>query len=91
MDKNRIGGVSVGRAGRWSRSPFPSRTQSVDSAAVHGRRLNLPREICWGSRLAGTEDIARCSDPRAEVRRGPSTDEGEEGPKGVERLEGRGE
>ena len=46
MDKNRIQGVSVGRAGNLSRSPYPSKVRSVDSAAVHGRRLNLPQEIC---------------------------------------------
>src|SRR3954469_19723695 len=50
MDKNRIPGVSVGRAGNLSRSPFPSRTRNVDSATVHRRRLNLPQEICSVSR-----------------------------------------
>src|SRR3954464_2347744 len=46
MDKNRIQGVSVGRAGNLSRSPYPSKMRSVDPAAVHGRRLSLPQEIC---------------------------------------------
>jgi hypothetical protein len=46
MDKNRIQGVSVGRAGNLPRSPYPSSTQSVDPATVRRRRLNLPREIC---------------------------------------------
>ena len=46
MNKNRIRGASVGRAGNWSRSPYPSRTRSVDPATVHGKRLNLPQEIC---------------------------------------------
>src|SRR5712671_6395045 len=46
MDKNRIQGVSAGRAGNLPRSPFPSRVRSVDPAAVHGRRLSLPQEIC---------------------------------------------
>jgi len=46
MDKNRIQGVSVGRAGNLSRSPYPSRMRNVDSATVHGRQLNLPQEIC---------------------------------------------
>lgn len=46
MDKNRIQGVSVGRAGNLPRSPYPSSTRSVDPAAVRRRRLNLPREIC---------------------------------------------
>src|ERR1700735_3875062 len=46
MDKNRIQGVSVGRAGNLPRSPYPSKVRSVDPAAVHGRRLSLPQEIC---------------------------------------------
>ena len=46
MDKNRIQGVSVGRAGNLPRSPYPSRMRNVDSATVHRRRLNLPQEIC---------------------------------------------
>jgi hypothetical protein len=45
MDKNRIQGVSVGRAGNLPRSPYPSRMRNVDPAAVHRRRLNLPQEI----------------------------------------------
>ena len=49
MDKNRIQGVSVGRAGNLPRSPYPSRMRSVDPAAVHGRRLSLPQEICSAS------------------------------------------
>jgi hypothetical protein len=28
------------------RSPYPSRMRSVDPATVHGKRLNLPQEIC---------------------------------------------
>jgi len=46
MDKNRVQGASVGRAGHLPRSPYPSRTRSVDPATVHGKRLNLPQEIC---------------------------------------------
>src|SRR5207302_9982057 len=46
MDKNRIQGASAGRAGNLPRSPYPSRMRSVDPAAVHGRRLSLPQEIC---------------------------------------------
>ena len=46
MDKNRIQGVSAGRAGDLLRSPYPSRVRSVDAAAVHRRRLSLPQEIC---------------------------------------------
>ena len=46
MDKNRILGASAGRVGNLPRSPYPSRVRSVDPAAVHRRRLNLPQEIC---------------------------------------------
>src|ERR1700690_1815768 len=49
MDKNRIQGVSVGRAGNLPRSPYPSKMRSVDPAAGHGRRLSLPQEICFAS------------------------------------------
>ena len=49
MNKNRIQGASAGRAGNLPRSPYPSRTRSVDSAIVHGRRLSLPQEICSAS------------------------------------------
>jgi hypothetical protein len=51
MDKNRIRGVSVGRAGNVSRSPYPSTARSVDPAVVHRRRLSLPRELCRVSPL----------------------------------------
>jgi hypothetical protein len=50
MDKNRVQGVSVGRAGNLPRSPYPSKMRNVDPAAVHGRRLSLPQEICCASR-----------------------------------------
>src|SRR6202047_474169 len=50
MDKNRIQGVSAGRAGNLPQSPYPSRVRSVDPAAVHRRRLSLPQEICFVSR-----------------------------------------
>jgi len=46
MNKNRILGASVGRAGNLPRSSYPSRVRSVDSATVHRRRLSLPQEIC---------------------------------------------
>src|ERR1700691_395877 len=46
MDKNRVQGVSVGRAGNLPRSPRPSKMRSVDPAIAHGRRLRLPQEIC---------------------------------------------
>ena len=50
MDKNRIQGTSVGRAGNLPRSPYSSRMRNVDSATVHRRQLNLPQEICPVSR-----------------------------------------
>ncbi len=46
MDKNRIQGVSVGRAANLPRSPYPSKKRNVDPATVHRRRLSLPQEIC---------------------------------------------
>src|SRR5258707_7848347 len=46
MDKHRVQGARVGRAGHLPRSPYPSKMRSVDPAAVHGRRLSLPQEIC---------------------------------------------
>src|ERR1700680_3422410 len=49
MDKNRIQGVSTGRAGNLPQSPYPSKVRSVDSATVHRRRLSLPQEICSAS------------------------------------------
>src|SRR5690349_9085331 len=44
MDKNRIQGVSVGRAGNLPRSPYPSRMRNVDSATVH-RRQSAERNL----------------------------------------------
>src|SRR6516225_4706917 len=35
MNKNRVRGASVGRAGNTSQSPYSSKTRSVDSAVVH--------------------------------------------------------
>ena len=51
MDKNRIQGVSIGRAGNLPRSPYPSKMRSVNPAAARGRRLSLPQEICSASLL----------------------------------------
>ena len=58
MDKNRIQGVSVGRAGDFPQSPYPSKMRSVDPAAVHRRRQSLPQEICSVSlwRLRSSKD-----------------------------------
>src|SRR5262245_28718688 len=46
MDKNRVQGASAGRAGDLLRSPHPSRTRRVDPENPHGKRLNVPQEIC---------------------------------------------
>src|SRR5260370_39872404 len=69
MDKNRVQGASVGRAGHLPRSPYPSRMRSVDSATVHGRRLNLPREICSVS-------LRRLRVPRGTLTSGQKSAEG---------------
>jgi len=58
----------VGRAGRKSQSPYPSRARTVNPAGVRGRLRGLPQEICIAS--LGTEDVARRPDPDAEVSRG---------------------
>src|SRR6266403_846170 len=63
MDKNRVQGASVGRAGDLPRSPYPSRMRSVDPATVHGKRLNIQLRLDFSSaptgeaRQAGREDI----------------------------------
>jgi hypothetical protein len=36
----------VGRAGRKSQSPYPSRAKAVNPAGERGRLRGLPREIC---------------------------------------------
>src|SRR5512139_389803 len=58
MDKNRIGGVSAGRAGDTSQSPYPSRARSVNPAVACGQWSNLSREVCVVSR-SGTEPVVR--------------------------------
>ena len=62
-------GASVGRAGNVLRSPYPSRTRGVDPATVHGRRLNLPREICSVS-------LRRLGPPRDGLTAGQKSAEG---------------
>jgi hypothetical protein len=59
----------VGRAGRKSRSPYPSRARTVNPAA-RGRQQGLPQEICTVS--FGTEGAARLPDRGAEVSKGRS-------------------
>src|SRR5947207_10276440 len=68
MDKNRIQGVSVGRAGDIPRSPYPSSTRSVDPATVRGRRLSLPQETCSVSlrRLSMPQGILTAEQKSAE-------------------------
>ena len=79
MDKNRIQGVSVGRAAYLPRSPLPSSMQNVDPATVRGRRLDLPQEICPVSRKR-LRSAARRPDHRAEVSRGHIVSGNGEGP-----------
>ena len=64
----------VGRAGRKSQSPYPSRAMVVNPAGVRGRLRDLPREICAVScRETGwTEAAARRPDRGAAVSRGRS-------------------
>ena len=50
MDKNRIRGVSVTRAGKRPRSVSPSRARSVNPAVACGQRSSLSREVCVVSR-----------------------------------------
>jgi hypothetical protein len=58
----------VGRAGRTSRSPYPSKARTVNPAGVRGRLRGLPQEICTVS--FGTEEAARLPDRGAEVSKG---------------------
>src|SRR3954453_21431800 len=60
----------VGRAGRKSQSPYPSRARTVHPAGVRGRLRGLPQEICTVS--SGTEGAERPPDRGAEVSRGHS-------------------
>ena len=60
----------VGRAGRKSQSPYPSRAKAVNPAGVRGRLRDLPQEICIAS--FGTEGVERRPDHDAEVSRGRS-------------------
>jgi hypothetical protein len=58
MDKNRIQGASVARAGYLPRSPYPSSTQSVDpespcrrgplDLAIENTSIQVPRLDCTG-------------------------------------------
>src|ERR1039457_786174 len=68
MDKNRIQGVSIGRAGDLPRSPYPSKMRSVDPTAVHGRLWSLPQEICSVSlrRLRSSKDDLTAEQKSAE-------------------------
>jgi hypothetical protein len=86
MDKNRTRGASVGQAGSVSRSPYPSTARSVDLAAVHRRRLSLPREICRVSPLR------RLRWPRGRLTAGQKSADGIVGQavgKASEALQGR--
>ena len=63
----------VGRAGRKSQSPYPSKAMAVNPAGARGRLRDLPREICAVSQ--GQPDGLRepqGTDRGAEVSRGRS-------------------
>jgi hypothetical protein len=45
-NRNWMRGVEVGRVSVRSRSPYPSRTEDVNSVVVHRKCMNLPREAC---------------------------------------------
>ena len=64
----------VGRAGRKSQSPYPSKAMAVNPAGVRGRLRDLPREICTVScrKTGRTEAAARRPDRDAEVSSGRS-------------------
>src|SRR2546430_16864673 len=54
MNKNRIRGVSVGRASARWRSPYPSRARSVDAAVVELRGVSFtPESGCWSLKSPG--------------------------------------
>jgi len=63
-----------GRAGRKSRSPYPSRLNDVNPAGAQRRSLGLPQEIHAVSQeiILGTEDVVRRSDRGGEVSSGRS-------------------
>src|SRR3954452_13830562 len=60
----------VGRAGRKSQSPYPSRTRTVNPAGVRGGLRASPQEISAGP--PGTEGAESLPDRGAEVSRGHS-------------------
>ena len=45
-NRNWIRGGTVGRESVRSRSPYPSRTSTVNPAVVYREESNLPREVC---------------------------------------------
>src|SRR5688572_18087339 len=72
-NRNWIRGASVGRVSVRSRSPYPSRTNGVNSVVVHRKVMNLPWEI-WGVSEADrgpsrTERPVMASDRTPEVSR----------------------
>ena len=69
MNKNRIRGASAGRAGNESRSPYPSRAQSVDPGGCALKAIELtPGDLLRVVRKA-TEATKRSPDRGAEVSR----------------------
>src|ERR1700730_12394441 len=62
MDKNRTRGVGVGRAGRVTRSPYPSKASGVNSGGGVRKAVELTsgglHRVCCGS-LGQTARVAR--------------------------------
>lgn len=71
MNKNQMRGVRTGRASIGSRSPYPSRVQSVNLAVACGQRSDLSREVCVVSAYR-TERAVRRVHRGTEVSRGRS-------------------
>ena len=73
----------VGRAGRMSRSPYPSRARAVNPAGVRGRLRGLPQEICAVSlrELGEPQGALTAAQKSAEGVVGRSAAEGPNGPR----------
>jgi hypothetical protein len=85
MYKNRIRGVSAGRAGVRSQSPYPSRAQNVNSGGCAPKTVELTSgDLSFGPGI-GTEGGVIHPDRAAEVSRGRISPARDEGPNGLDR------
>jgi hypothetical protein len=66
--------ATTGRAGRKSRSPYPSKVGTVNPADVRGRKLGLPQEICVVS--AGKADADGLRRPQGHLTAAQKSAEG---------------